>query len=141
MGVYQRIGKSFNKTRRADPFIASRLSFHLQIRGDCRYLDIACGTGNYTLAMAASGGAWHGVDVSAIMIDQARQGSRDVDLVIGQVERLPYEAGVFAGATCTLAIHHFESLDAAFGEIHRHEAGPPGLIHHNARTDSAILVG
>jgi ubiquinone/menaquinone biosynthesis C-methylase UbiE len=107
MGVYQMIGKSYNETRRADPYIASRLSFHLQIRADSRYLDVACGTANYTQAMAAIGGTWHGLDESAIIIDQARHArNHGVALVIGKVDRLPYAADIDSGAMRKIIQNH-----------------------------------
>ena len=58
MPVYNRIGKSYDATRRADPFIANRLAHHLDIHSQGIYLDAACGTGNYSLALAAKGGEW-----------------------------------------------------------------------------------
>jgi ubiquinone/menaquinone biosynthesis C-methylase UbiE len=119
MAIYQKIGQDYDRTRRADPYITTRLAFHLRISTNCRYLDIACGTGNYTHAMAALGGAWHGVDPSATMIAQAAQKRPLVHWVTGEADGLPYLDGAFAGAICTLAIHHFDALDLAFREIHR----------------------
>lgn len=119
MAVYQHIGRSYDLTRRPDPYIVSRLEHYLKIRPDLSYLDAACGTGNYTLALAQSGGRWHGIDQSQRMIEEARKKSKSILWQLADVSRLPYDDGMFAGVVCTLAIHHFISLPSAFSEIHR----------------------
>lgn len=119
MAIYEQIGKSYDLTRRADPEIANRLAVKLQIKFDLSYLDVACGTGNYTLALAKHGGVWHGIDQSAKMIDAARNKSNAVAWQVGEVEALPYADGSFSGVLCTLAIHHFAALTPAFREIYR----------------------
>src|SRR5260370_39047567 len=81
MAIYQRIGHGYDLTRRADPYITSRLAFHLQIHPDCRYLDVACGTGNYTHALAKTGGAWSGLDQSAAMLCSQRLGGRPLPCI------------------------------------------------------------
>ena len=119
MAIYNRIGKSYDATRRADPFISSRLADYLNIHSQGIYLDAACGTGNYTLALAAKGGKWHAVDQSEQMIETASAKSGNVKWKLADVAMLPFADSTFDGAVCTLAIHHFESLDSAFGEIRR----------------------
>ncbi|WP_445638079.1 Ubiquinone/menaquinone biosynthesis C-methylase UbiE [Nostoc sp. DSM 114161] len=119
MAIYEQIGKSYDLTRRADPEIANRLAVQLQIKSDLLYLDVACGTGNYTLALAKHGGIWHGIDQSTKMIDVARNKSSAVAWQVGEVEVLPYADGSFSGILCTLAIHHFVALTPAFREIYR----------------------
>lgn len=121
MKNYNRIGKNYDETRCADPYIVNRLTHHLGIRNDGVYLDAACGTGNYTLALAekSGGAAWHGVDCAEQMIETARRKSRQVEWRLADVAALPLAAETFDGAICTLAIHHFENLPLAFGEIRR----------------------
>lgn len=120
MAIYNTIGKSYDATRRADPFIVSRLGEHLKIRKQGDYLDAACGTGNYTIALTENfGGSWRGVDQSSQMIEAARAKTTRVDWHQANVESLPFENETFDGAICTLAIHHFASLEAAFGELRR----------------------
>ncbi|PHJ65237.1 methyltransferase type 11 [Nostoc linckia z18] len=119
MAIYEQIGKSYDLTRRADPEIANRLAVKLQIKSDYSYLDVACGTGNYTLALAKHGGVWHGIDQSIKMIDAAKNKSNTIAWEVGEVETLPYVNGSFSGVLCTLAIHHFTALIPAFREIYR----------------------
>jgi ubiquinone/menaquinone biosynthesis C-methylase UbiE len=74
--LYDRIGTHYDVTRRADPFLVTRLIDHLQPEPAGTYLDIACGTGNYTVAVAQTGMRVHGIDQSSRMIVAARQKSR-----------------------------------------------------------------
>lgn len=119
MAVYERIGKGYDLTRRADPYLVSRLKHYLNIDPHLSYLDVACGTGNYTLALSQSGGTWHAVDQSQRMLDAARQKSSAICWQLADAARLPYEDEVFSGVVCTLAVHHFTQLALAFKEIHR----------------------
>ena len=66
--LYDWIGSGYDATRRADPYLADRLRCHLNPRPDGTYLDIACGTGNYTLALAEREVRLIGIDQSATMI-------------------------------------------------------------------------
>lgn len=120
MAIYDEIGTGYDDTRNADPYITSRLIHYLDVRDEGPYLDAACGTGNYTAAMASQTGvAFHGVDVSEHMLAIARKKSREVQWAIGDVAALPYEDDLFSGATCILAIHHFKDLKGAFRELFR----------------------
>ncbi len=117
--LYDRIGVGYDAARRPDPRIVDRLAFHLQPSAGGRYLDIACGTGNYTCAMAERGGAWFGVDVSERMLAEARRRSRAIDWRLGRAEQLPYDDAQFDGLLCTLSAHHFEDRLQAFREARR----------------------
>ena len=70
--LYDQIGDGYDTTRRADPAIVRRLAAYLALAPGRRYLDVGCGTGNYTAALAALGGVWHGVDPSRQMLAAAR---------------------------------------------------------------------
>ena len=123
MSSYDRIGLGYDATRRADPYIAERLAHHLAPDGSAgaprRYLDLACGTGNYTTALSMRGDEWHGVDRSSHMIANARPKTRAVHCCQARAERLPFSDSVFSGAMCTLALHHFDELGPIFKEVYR----------------------
>ncbi len=120
MKNYDRIGRNYDSTRRADSYLVSRLAFNLDIKRGGIYLDVACGTGNYTVALAEEkGGAWHGIDCAEQMIETARRKNDSVEWHLADAASLPFANESFDGAICTLAIHHFESLPLAFGEIRR----------------------
>ena len=119
LALYDRIGVGYDGTRRADPGITARLAALLDLRGEPACLDAACGTGNYTQALSVLGGRWTGVDIAPRMIAEARAKTPAVHWLVGDVAQLPFPDGAFAGALCTLAIHHFPDLGAAFREIAR----------------------
>lgn len=117
--LYDTIGIDYDATRKPDPFITSRLADLLGLEPSDICLDIACGTGNYTAALAGIGGAWHGTDLSETMIDRARQKSVEIGWHIGDAADLPFGPDSFDKGLCTLALHHFPDLAAVFREAHR----------------------
>jgi SAM-dependent methyltransferase len=119
MALYDRIGRDYDTTRQADPEIARRLLHHLEPRTNGLYLDVACGTGNYTTALANAGLRMVGADQSARMLGDAARKARHVIWIRADAEALPFADGAFDGAICTLAIHHFHSLRPAFREVAR----------------------
>jgi ubiquinone/menaquinone biosynthesis C-methylase UbiE len=123
--LYDKIGATYDATRRAEPGIVDILVELLNLRTGGRVLDIGCGTGNYTTALQARGLAVLGLDRSGLMLRTADAKSGDLMLVGADAAALPFADESFAGAICTLAIHHFQDLEASFAEAAR--------ILHNGR--------
>ena len=119
MVLYDRIGVGYDTTRRADPGIARQLIELLGVPTDGACLDVACGTGNYTTALAGAGLRMHGVEISPTMLDAAREKSRDVRWVNADATAIPFRDGTFQGALVTLALHHFREPAAVFREVAR----------------------
>lgn len=117
--TYDSIGSGYDHTRRADPYLVERLASLLCQRTDGHYLDLACGTGNYSAALAARGGHWVGVDHSSKMLREAARKCDSVSWHEADVEDLPFAAASFDGAILTLALHHFASPVHAFREVAR----------------------
>jgi SAM-dependent methyltransferase len=117
--LYNDIGSTYCATRRADFVIAKTLAQLVEVQEGRRFLDLACGTGNYTNALASIGGSWSGCDISEVMISQARLKNSAIDWQLSKADSLPYQSGFFDGAMCTLAIHHFPDLLKPFQEVHR----------------------
>ncbi len=124
--TYNKIGQGYDTTRRADPEILRNLFELLNIKHDGCYLDVACGTGNYTLELAKRGGSWFAFDQSELMIGAARSKNSAIHWSIMDVERTSYDTNKFDSALCSLAIHHFNDLHIAFKEISR-------LLNHSGR--------
>ena len=116
---YDRIGVDYDSTRRPDPRVADRLIALLEPRAGERYLDIACGTGNYTQHLHARGIDVIGIDQSRTMLEAAHAKFPDITFDQADVTALPFPNRSFYGAICTLAIHHFTDIDRAFREISR----------------------
>jgi ubiquinone/menaquinone biosynthesis C-methylase UbiE len=117
--VYDRIGKTYDVTRHADSEIVARLHEMLSPVAGGRYLDVGCGSGNYTCALAAKGLQMTGIDVSEEMLQKARCKSSQVIWFQGDAKQLPFANQIFQGAICTLATHHIKPLQAALHEIFR----------------------
>ena len=116
---YDRIGDTYDLTRRPDPRIADRLVALLGAAPGASVLDVACGTGNYTSALSARGLAVVGLDVSRTMLVRARAKHPLLPLVRGDGAALPFADGAFSHAVTTLAIHHMADLPAIFSNIRR----------------------
>jgi ubiquinone/menaquinone biosynthesis C-methylase UbiE len=71
-------------------------------------LDVGCGSGAQCAWLLDEGADVTGVDLSPMMIEQARQrcGSRANLLVADMAEPLPFEPQSFDGMTCSLALHY-----------------------------------
>jgi SAM-dependent methyltransferase len=126
--LYDVIGATYTRSRRADPAISRALAQELQLTPSGAYLDLACGTGNYTVALSSLGGAWSAIDVSEVMLAQARSRTDAIAWVHSGADSLPFAGSSFDGAICTLAIHHFDSLDSPFAEVRRTLRSGPFVI-------------
>lgn len=117
--IYNNIGKGYDANRRADPEILRILIDLILFKDHGSYLDAACGTGNYTSELAKIGGSWKAFDQSKIMIEKAQEKTSDVEWSVLDVVETSYTSASFDSILCTLAIHHFNNLTAAFKEIAR----------------------
>lgn len=122
--LYDTIGKGYDETRRADPCLTDRLARHLQLEqldpgSSTPLLDLACGSGNYTVALSRRGGYWTGVDQSWRMLRVACGKSEEITWCRADATKMPFDDGSFRGAVCVLAIHHFAELETVFREIRR----------------------
>jgi SAM-dependent methyltransferase len=87
------------------------------VRGE-RILDVGCGTGQLTAAIAEAGAEVVGIDSSAAMVDQARANYPKLRFEQHDVRALPYEAefdAVFSNAV----LHWVHEADAAVRSIAR----------------------
>lgn len=116
---YDKIGTGYNSTRQADPYLTKRLFYHLQPKTDRLYLDIGCGTGNYTCTLADKGLNFIGVEPSEKMLSEAKIRNQQINWLKGTAEQIPTEDKVFDGIIATLTIHHWTDLKKAFVELDR----------------------
>jgi demethylmenaquinone methyltransferase/2-methoxy-6-polyprenyl-1,4-benzoquinol methylase len=88
-------------------------------------LDLACGTGKLTAALAGAVGPTGrvvGVDLSPAMLDEARRafgGLGQVEFVEGNALALPFEAGSFDAATIAFGLRNLASFADGFREMAR----------------------
>jgi ubiquinone/menaquinone biosynthesis C-methylase UbiE len=117
--LYDKIGATYDATRRAEPEILNVLAELLDLKQGASVLDIGCGTANYTAALGERGYEMLGLDRSGLMLRTARAKGADLPLIGADAANLPFPNRSFDGAICTLAIHHFDDLEASFAEAAR----------------------
>ncbi|MCB0760996.1 MAG: class I SAM-dependent methyltransferase [Flavobacteriales bacterium] len=120
MARYDHIGKNYNETRSCDPVLLQNLIDLLQVKENHQCIDIGCGTGNYTCALANQGGSWIGVDPSEVMLSKASAKCNTVHWLQGTAEDFGNDVPLFDRALCTLTIHHWPDLKAGFANISKH---------------------
>jgi demethylmenaquinone methyltransferase/2-methoxy-6-polyprenyl-1,4-benzoquinol methylase len=90
-----------------------------------RVLDVACGTGKLTCAMAATvGPSGHatGLDLAPQMLEEARRVCGElpnVDFVAGNALSLPFDAATFDAATIAFGLRNLPSFEAGLAEMAR----------------------
>ena len=131
MDQLKRVQEEF--TRQADTFdaYAPRADLRVEERfraalGESagRVLDLACGPGVVTAAVAGIATSVVGFDATPAMLEKARnrcstQGLDNVSFQQGDAASLPFDDGSFDAVVTRLAIHHFERPEVVLGEVAR----------------------
>ncbi len=91
-----------------------------------RLLDVACGTGDFSLAAARAGvGKITGIDISANMLEVgnekvAKAGlQQKITLQLGDSENMEFATASFDAVTVAFGVRNFEHLELGLKEIHR----------------------
>ena len=116
---YNRIGTGYNDTRKADSYLTGRLLHHLGPKQDALYLDIGCGTGNYTHALSTKGLWFIGIDPSENMLNEARLKNDKKDWKLGEASETGLSNESIDDIIATLTIHHWPDLFKGFSELYR----------------------
>lgn len=109
---------------KADDAVAARFRTALGAAGAGDVLDVACGPGVVTAAIAAGAANVVGLDATPLMIEKARArcaeaGLANVAFRCGDAENLPFGDGCFDGAVTRFAVHHFAAPQRALDEMFR----------------------
>ncbi len=117
--IYDTLGLRYATTRRADAKIVASITRLADLHLKGTYLDLACGSGNYSTALSRLiDGQWHGLDSSIVMLEQAKKQSSLIKWKVGNAENLPYTDNKFDAVICVNAIH-FLDLARSFQEVYR----------------------
>lgn len=117
--IYNTIGKGYNNTRCADPYIAGRVLALLHVSLNGKYLDVGCGTANYTHYMANAGYTFYGIDPSDTMLDIARTKEIGGTFIKASADSIPFEDAFFDGASAMLTLHHWPDKLKGIQELYR----------------------
>lgn len=86
-------------------------------------LDLACGTGDLTKALAQKGFAVTGLDISAEMMEVGKVKCRDLDpqpqFVLGSAEQIPFPDASFDAVTIAFGLRNFDHRAECLQEIRR----------------------
>ncbi len=91
---------------------------------EARWVDVACGPGVVSRAIAARVGSVRGVDLTPAMIEAAERAARDegvgnVDFSLGDAAALAFEPGSFDGAITRFSFHHIPVPSRVLAEMAR----------------------
>lgn len=109
------------------------------------WLDLSCGSGLFTRAMAAAapGHTVVGLDISRAMLEAAGKrlaGYDNVTLVRADAQDLPFRDRSFSGINNAGALHVYDEPDAAFAEVYR-VLQPGGVYVGSTYAESSKLLG
>ena len=93
-------------------------------RGDERALDVGSGTGALALALAPLVKEVVGLDLQPERVDRARElavedGASNVEFVVGDAQRLPFERGSFDLSGTLRTLHHLPRPELVIAELAR----------------------
>jgi len=116
---YNSLSNSYDYSRKADDNIYKTIKNNLDLENNKKYIDIGCGTGNYTIKFFNDNIDVTGLDISEKMLKIAKNKNDKINWINAKAEKIPFNNNAFDGGICVLAIHHFKSLKKAFTEISR----------------------
>lgn len=119
MEKYDRIGAGYNTTRKADHYLLGRMMHYLKADNAGTYLDIGCGTGNYTIEFSKRGVKMIGMDPSEAMLSIARSRNAAVDWRNGKAESMNLADESVEGVLAILTTHHWTNQDKGYSELGR----------------------
>ncbi len=119
MELYDTIGGGYDNTRCADPYILGRLLYHLGSNAHGDYLDVGCGTGNYTTGLFGLGMRMVGLDLSTTMLERAKHKGPEIRWNLASADAMAFASKSFAGAVATFVHHHFKHPQECFRETFR----------------------
>lgn len=119
--IYDNIGIGYNQTRKADLGIVKEIIIYLNSKqmDDEKYLDIGCGTGNYTAGINSNGINIFGIDQSQVMIAEAQRKYPNLNWHLGSGENLVFKNNFFNGITIVNALQYFNNWHLVFNEAYR----------------------
>ena len=122
--VYDEIGSTYSRYRRADPRVAARIEGALG--GAERVLDVGAGTGSYETGRRR----YVAAEPSRVMLEQRADDAAPA--VQSTAQRLPFADASFDGAIAIFTVHHWPDRGAGLREVRRVTEGPIVILTWDA---------
>ncbi len=84
-----------------------------------RIADLGCGSGAFTEELRQAGYSVVGVDISPKLVELGRKKYPGLELLEGDVEKLPFDTGSFDGVLLSGLVHHFPDPSRCAAETFR----------------------
>ena len=118
--MYEATAKTYDQYRNADGTLLQEIERRLTQRQEGRYLDVGCGSGNYTIALLQRGWGMEGIDLSPEMLAQARAKAPNCRWREGDMYSLPFDPDTFDGVVTVNTLHYAsKGLIPVFQEMGR----------------------
>jgi ubiquinone/menaquinone biosynthesis C-methylase UbiE len=82
-------------------------------------LDIGCGKGRFSLLLAEDGAVVTGIDISEVLLGQAKRRVKRATFYTGSVTAIPVRSNSFDSAICIEVLEHVPDLRRAIAEMAR----------------------
>ena len=131
-----------------DPVLSALIDLVEIHHGSGPILDVGCGTGRVHQAIwmrtVLRPHGYVGIDVTAAMVERAKERYPGVDFRVADVHDLPFADGAFGSVVCVDVIQHLPAIEAAIAELCRvareqvflllwlpntREPGPREMVH------------
>ena len=131
-----------------DPVLSALIDLVEIHHGSGPILDVGCGTGRVHQALwmrtVLRPHGYVGIDVTAAMVERAKERYPGVDFRVADVHDLPFADGAFGSVVCVDVIQHLPAIEAAIAELCRvareqvflllwlpntREPGPREMVH------------
>lgn len=93
----------------------------LQVLGNVKgkhIIDVACGEGFFSRALAGEGALVTGIDIAPELIELAKKaGPTDIRYLVASADRIPLPDSSFDSALCVLALQNIERLSATLAQV------------------------
>lgn len=118
--IYEITAQTYDHYRNADSTLVDGLMRFLSWNTKKRHLDIGCGSGNYTIALANRGVNIEGIDLSSSMLTKAQTKAPKIQWTQGDMRSLPFAACTFDGVISMNTLHYVRNtLIPVFQEMGR----------------------
>ena len=104
----------------------------------CRFLDVACGTGELSAIAAGKGADVVGVDFAPVLVETAQRQFPGIDFCVGDAESLEFEDASFDTVTSTFGAMFAPDQERTAGELARVTRPGGRLVMANWTPEGAI---